>query len=111
MPTTREWLSLAALAGVGYFVYSALTKAGGAAGAAVAGGIAKAWVWATSSSVVPTGNVILPNGQKIPTANLHITWDSDVGVASFVYDGYGYIIPPNPSGGPAYDSNGDYHAQ
>ena len=28
-------------------------------------GVAGAWVWATSSSVVPTGNVILPNGTNV----------------------------------------------
>jgi hypothetical protein len=68
------------------------------------------WLYG-SYATVPTGNVILPNGTKVPVANLKVTWDDASNVASFVYNGYGYIIRPNPDGGPAYDANGDYHAE
>lgn len=117
-----DWVSVGVLGAIGYGLYklvgpgSAAAKAAGAVANAVAGGIAAPvaslsnWYYG-SGATIPTGNVILPDGTKVPTAQLHITWDSAVGVASFVYKGYGYIIPPNPSGGPAYDQNGDYHAQ
>ncbi len=68
------------------------------------------WLYG-SVATIPTGNIILPNGTKIPVAAVHVTWDDANNVASFVYNGYGYIIRPNPDGGPAYDSNGDYHAE
>lgn len=119
---TRDAISLAVVLGVGYALYkfvgpgSQVAKAASDATAAVAGAIANPIVSLTnwyygSVDTIPTGNVILPNGTKVPTSKLHITWDSAVGVASFVYNGYGYIIPPNPDGGAAYDQNGDYHAQ
>jgi hypothetical protein len=115
----REWLGLAVLGGVGYWAYLLLTKATNAAGAAAqsaTSGIANAYVGITnwlygSSAITPTGNVILPNGQKVPLSQLSVTWDSTNNVANFTYLGVPYIIPPNPSGGPAYDQNGDYHAQ
>jgi hypothetical protein len=69
------------------------------------------WVYG-SPSVIPSGNVILPDGTKVPISQVqNMSWDSTNNVASFTYNGYGYIIMPNPSGGPAYDVNGDYHAQ
>jgi hypothetical protein len=111
-------LTLGVLGAVAYGLYELLKKGGPASTAtnAVAGAIAKPIVaisnWIEGSSdIVPTGNVILPNGTKIPLANVHVTWDDAVGVASFVYNGYGYIILPGANGGPAYDTNGDYHAQ
>lgn len=115
---TTDLLGLAVLAGVGYGLYKLVGPGspGAKAADAVAGAIAKPivaisnWYYG-STATIPTGNVILPNGTKVPTAQLHITWDSAVGVASFVYNGYGYIIAPNPDGGPGYDQNGDYHAQ
>jgi hypothetical protein len=111
-------LKSAVYLGVGYALYSFFKKdgPGGKAADAVAGAIASPiatvsnWLYG-SWATVPTGNVILPNGTKVPTANVHITWNDSVGVASFVYNGYGYIIRPNPSGGAAYDQNGDYHAE
>jgi hypothetical protein len=83
---------------------------------ALSTGIAKTWVGLTnwyygSVDTIPTGNVILPNGAKIPLSQVHVTWDASAGVASFVYNGYGYIIRPNPDGGAGYDQNGDYHAE
>jgi hypothetical protein len=95
-----------------YIVSPTASKAADTASSA----IANTWVGITnwyygSSDIVPTGNVILPNGTKVPVSKLHVTWDSDVGVASFTYNGYGYIIRPNPNGGAAYDQNGDYHAE
>jgi hypothetical protein len=120
---TRDAISLALVLGVGYALYkwvgpgSPVAKAAGEAADAVAGAIAnpiaKLSNWAYGSvSTIPTGNVILPNGTKVPISKVqNMRWDSAVGVASFVYNGYGYIIPPNPSGGAAYDQNGDYHAQ
>lgn len=115
----REWLGLAVLGGVGYWVYQALTKASGAAGKAadaVTSGIANTYVGLTnwlygSSTTTPTGNVILPNGNKVALSQLAVTWDDTNNVATFTYQGANYVIPPNPSGGPAYDQNGDYHAQ
>lgn len=108
--------------GIGLGVLYALTKVFGKGGPAqaatdaVAGAIAKPYVaisnWIEGSyNVVPTGTVILPNGQRVPVSQLHVSWDSANNVASFVYQGYGYIIPAGANGGPAYDQNGDYHAQ
>ena len=116
---TSEWFFLAALGGVGYFVYEALNKAGSTANkakdavaSAVANPIVAALNWYYGSAdVIPTGNVILPNGSKIPLKQLAVSFDDTNNVGSFVYQGYGYIIAPNPNGGPAYDQNGDYHAQ
>ncbi len=69
------------------------------------------WLYG-SFTTVPTGNVILPNGAKVPVAQLtNFHFDDANNVASFVYNGFGYIIRPNPDGGPAYDNNGDYHAE
>lgn len=116
---TQEWVELAILGAVGYWAYGLLTKGSKAASAATdaaAQHIANAYVAVTnwlygSTATVPTGNVILPDGTKLPLSQLHVTFDDTNNVGSFVYQGYGYIIPPNPSGGPAYDQNGDYHAQ
>jgi hypothetical protein len=114
---SRNLLQLAVLLGIGYGLYKLVGASNPAARAAnaVANAIthpnsASSWSYGTYSTV-PSGNVILPNGTKVPTASLNPTWDAAVGVDSFVYNGYGYIILPNPSGGPAYDQNGDYHAQ
>ena len=111
-------LTLGVLGAVAYGLYELLKKDGPASTATntVAGAIAKPIVaisnWLEGSGdVVPTGNVILPNGSKVPLASVNVTWDTANNVASFVYQGYGYIIMPGANGGPAYDSNGDYHAQ
>lgn len=114
-----EWIGLAVLGAVGYGVYKAFGKDGPISHAAdeTSSAIANTWVGFTnwlygSPNVIPTGNVILPNGAKVPIANVqHMMWDTANNVASFVYNGYGYIIRPNPNGGAAYDTNGDYHAE
>ncbi len=112
-------LMLAALGAGAYVVYR-LFRPGGIASqatSAVSSGIANAIVGSTnfirgSYNIQPTGNVILPNGSKVRIADVqNMMWDAANNVASFVYQGYGYIIPPDPAGGPAYDQNGDYHAQ
>lgn len=115
---SRNLLQLAVLLGVGYGLYklagpsSAASRAANAVAGAIANPNAKGGSWSYGTySTVPSGNVILPDGTKVPTAGLNPTWDAAVGVDSFVYHGYGYIILPNPNGGPAYDQNGDYHAQ
>lgn len=104
--------------GVLYGLNKIFGKGGPAAAAtnALASAIAKPYVaisnWVEGSyNVIPTGNVILPNGKKVPVSQLNVTWDDANNVASFVYQGYGYIIPPGSNGGAAYDQNGDYHAQ
>ncbi len=105
--------------GVGYGIYKLFLsgdspgkKAADAVAGAIASPIATVSNWIHGSwATIPTGNVILPDGTKIPTAQLHITFDDAVGVGSFAYRGYGYIIRPGPNGGPAYDQNGDYHAE
>lgn len=111
-------LTLGIVAGAAYGLYKLFgpgspgSKAADAVAGAIANPIASVSNWMHGSwATVPTGNVILPNGTKVPTSKLRITWDDAVGVASFVYNGYGYIIMPNHSGGPPYDQNGDYHAQ
>jgi hypothetical protein len=104
--------------GVLYALYKVFGKGGPASNAtnAVAGAIAAPitaalnWYYG-SVDIVPSGNVILPNGTKVPSSKIALTWDDANNVASFVYQGYGYIIRPNPNGGPAYDQNGDYHAE
>jgi hypothetical protein len=108
------WLGLGGV--IAFVVVSKLTSVGKKATDEVAGGIANAYVKLTnwlygSYAVVPTGNVILPDGTKVPLVNVHLTFDSVNNVGTFVYNGYGYIIRQNPSGGPAYDTNGDYHAE
>jgi hypothetical protein len=116
---TRDYVGLGVLAGLGYVVYRTFIAPDAAAKKAVdsvAGVIAKPFIaldrwWYGTFDMVPTGNVILPNGTKVPMSKLHVTWDQDVGVASFVYNGFGYIIRPNPDGGAGYDQNGDYHAE
>ncbi len=108
--------------GVGLGVLYALIKVFGKGGPAqavtnaVSGAIAAPYAAVSnflegSYNVIPTGNVLLPNGSKVPLSQLQVTWDQANNVASFVYQGYGYIIPPGSNGGPAYDQNGDYHAQ
>lgn len=108
--------------GIGAAVLYGLYKLIGSGGLAskatntVSQGIANAYVGLTnwlygSSTTVPTGNVILPNGYKVPLSQLAVTFDDTNNVAAFVFQGVTYTIPPNPSGGPAYDQNGDYHAQ
>ncbi len=113
-----DYVGLALGGAVIYGIYKALGPGGAAKEAAdkVADAIATPYVAFTnwlygSVATIPTGNVILPNGTKVPVAQLKVTWDDASNVASFVYNGYGYIIRPNPDGGAAYDSNGDYHAE
>lgn len=117
---------IGAVAAIGYAVYqilkpveNAVSTVANAAGqvatnvaagvGAAETGVAGAWVWATSSSVVPTGNVILPNGTSVPLSQLAVTYSNGAGV--FTFDSVQWEILANPSGGPAYDSNGNYHAQ
>jgi hypothetical protein len=114
----QDIVEVGILAAVGYaawkyFVSPTASKATDAASSAIANAYVGVTNWLYgSSTMVPTGNVILPNGQKVPISQVqHMTWDDAAGVASFVYNGYGYIIRPNPDGGPAYDTNGDYHAE
>jgi hypothetical protein len=115
----RDYVGLAVGGAVVYAIYKTLGPGspGKQAADKVADAIAKPYVAFTnwlygSYTTVPTGNVILPNGAKVPVAQLsHFMWDNTNNVASFVYNGYGYIIRPNPDGGPAYDANGDYHAE
>lgn len=111
-------ITLAVVGGVGYALYELFGKGGPGQQATntVASAIAKPIVaisnWIEGSyDVVPSGNIILPNGTKIPVAAVHVTWDDANNVASFVYQGYGYIIRPGANGGAAYDTNGDYHAE
>lgn len=114
-----DWITLGVVGAVGYGLYQFFGKQGpgGKAADAASSAVADAYVAVTnwlygSPSVIPTGNVILPNGAKVPIANVqHMMFDETNNVASFVYNGYGYIIRPNPDGGPAYDTNGDYHAE
>lgn len=115
----ENMLTLGVVAGVGYVLYDLFFKKGGPGSNvvnAVAGAIATPYVAVTnflegSYNVSPTGNVILPNGSKIPLSSVAVTWDQANNVASFVYQGFGYIIAPGANGAPAYDANGDYHAQ
>ena len=123
-----EIVLIGAIGALGYALYqilkpieSATSAVAGAVGqvatnvaagvGAAEGGVAGAWVWATSSSVVPSGNVILPNGTSVPLSGLAVTSDPSSGAAVFTFDSVNWEILPNPSGGPAYDSNGNYHAQ
>ena len=101
------------LAGVAYFFFTKkLPDATKPVSDAIGNAIVNVTNWLYGSyDVVPTGNVILPNGTKVPLSQLHVTFDAANNVGSFVYQGFGYIIRPNPSGGPAYDTNGDYHAE
>ena len=97
-------------------VLKRVTDVGKKAADAAATDVANAYVAVTnwlygSYTVVPTGNVILPNGLKVPLAQVHVTFDDADNVGRFSYQGVNYTIQPNPSGGPAYDTNGDYHAQ
>jgi hypothetical protein len=70
----------------------------------------KTWEWATSANIAPSGNVIMPDGSAIPVSQLALSFDDTYNVAKFAYQGRAYVIPQNPTGGPAYDQNGDYHA-
>lgn len=111
-----EWGLGAVVALVVVNVLKRVTDVGKKATDAAATDIANAYVAVTnwlygSYTVVPTGNVILPNGAKVPLAKVHVTFDDADNVGRFTYQGTNYIIAPNPSGGPAYDTNGDYHAQ
>lgn len=74
--------------------------------------IAKAWIWATSPAVRPSGRIVLPDGRAIGADELERSWfDQSEGVMHFDYRGHEYVILPNPSGGPAYDTEGNYHAE
>lgn len=115
---TRDWVGLAVGGAVIYGLYKLVGPGSPGAKAAdkVAGAIASPFAtvsnWLHGSwATVPTGNVILPDNSKVPLSQVSVTWDDGSGVASFVYRGYGYIIRPDPAGGPAYDVNGDYHAE
>ena len=105
----------------GYLLYKflqpAVNAAGNAAAAVGAGvgaaeqGIANAWVWATSGAAIQaSGNVILPDGTAVPLSSVSVSFNPSANVGTFVYQGTQYVIAPNPSGGPAYDVNGNYHA-
>jgi len=115
----REGLDLGILAAVAFAAVVLIKKAvnvGSKATDAVATDIANAYVGLTnwlygSWATVPTGNVILPNGLKVPLAQLHVTFDDASNVGNFTYQGTSYLIRPNPAGGPAYDTNGNYHAE
>lgn len=117
--TGREVLELTITGGIIYGALYLLKKAanvGSKVADTAATDVANAYVAVTnwlygSYTVVPTGNVILPNGLKVPLAQVHVTFDDADNVGRFTYQGVNYTIAPNPSGGPAYDTNGDYHAQ
>jgi len=117
MALKQDMIELGIIGAVAYAAWKFILAPGASkATDAASSAIANAYVgitnwWYGSPDVVPTGNVILPNGTKVPLSKVHVTWDTNVGVASFVYNGYGYIIRANPDGGPAYDQNGDYHAE
>lgn len=69
----------------------------------------KTWDWATGANMVPTGNVIMPDGSVIPLANLKVSYNNQYNAAQFNYGSQAFVIPQNPNG-PSYDTNGNYHA-
>lgn len=101
-----------ALAGLGlYLAYRVLSKGLGPAAQAITKPIAQAWVWATAGAPVqPTGKIVLPNGATIAASDISQSWFSG-NAMRFTYDGQDYLIEQNPTGGPAWDTSGDYHAK
>lgn len=70
----------------------------------------KTWDWATGANMVPSGNVVMPDGTVIPLGQLGVvSYNNQYNLAQFSYGGLAYVIPQNPNG-PSYDTNGNYHA-
>jgi hypothetical protein len=91
-------------------VATTLTSPVASAIAAVYNAAWQTWDWATNSNMVPSGNVILPNGTTLPLSSVQpVTFNSAYNVGQFAYGGVTYVIPQNPSG-PSYDPQGNYHA-
>lgn len=94
----------------------AIASGAQAVGNAIATPIADLINWATlGSPVAPSGTIVLhdASGQAVATINaasVAMTFDDALNAATFVYGNTIYYIVPNPSGGPAYDMNGAYHA-
>jgi hypothetical protein len=114
----RDWVGLSVGGAVIYGLYKFVgpgspgSKAADKVAAAIATPYATVSNWLHGSwATVPTGNVILPDGTRIALSQLSVRWDTDSGYASFTYHNDPYIIRPDPAGGPAYDVNGDYHAE
>jgi hypothetical protein len=116
---TSDLITLGVGAGILYALYKFVKGPAAAAvdstASAIAAPIAAVSNWFYGSvNMTPSGLVILPNGQQVQMANAalgSIYFDSATNTAHFVYNGIPYVIQANPSGGPAYDQNGNYHAE
>jgi hypothetical protein len=100
----ESWLPVAAV-GVGiYFLYTALQNFFGktGAGGAAINSAAQAYVNLTSGgAIVPTGNVVLPDGNSIPVSSINMNASTG---ANFTYNGANYSIQSGT------DSNGNWTA-
>jgi hypothetical protein len=100
----EEWLPVVAV-GVGiYFLYNALQNFFGktGTGGAVINSAAQAYVNLTSGgAIVPTGNVILPDGSTIPVSSINMNATTG---AAFTYNGANYSIQSGT------DANGNWTA-
>lgn len=108
---TEDLIVVGALALGGFLVYRMLGSYLSKVAAPAVKSLAQAWVWATSpAQVQATGNIVLPSGQTISATDIQQSWFSG-NTMRFTYAGQDYLIEQNPSGGPAWDTSGDYHAQ
>lgn len=94
-----------------YLGYRVVNNFLGPAAQVITKPLAQAWVWATSpDQVKASGRIVLPSGTVINASDIQQSWFSG-GAMRFTYNGSDYLVEQNPTGGPAYDMEGDYHAK
>lgn len=118
-------LLIGALGIAGYLIYKAvaaveqpITTAAGAVASgtdAAAGALATGYVTAfTNPNLVPTGNIVLPNGTIIAVSSLSggLVMNDSTNQATFSYDGATYEIQgaQSATGAPVTDASGNYIA-
>jgi len=113
-----QWVPVAVGLGGLYLLYRLFTGVKNAATQVlspvigpVVSAIYNAIQWAEGNTVTPTGRIVLPNGDTVNVSDVGgLTFNDAANVAQFAYNSVQYVILPNPSGGPAYDQAGNYHA-
>ena len=109
---TEDALLLGALALGAYVAFRWLRGMIGERVGPLTHAIAQGWVWATAGAPASVNAaVVLPDGTAVPFDEIPQTWHDQTGAVRFDFGGKSYVILPNPQGGPAYDTEGNYHAE